>query len=171
MDIESELILFLSVDIIGSTAYKNSTSKSREDEHPWLQFFRDFYVAFPEKLASSLPEHYTENDVPHIWKTAGDELIFAKGIKIINEICECVNGFRKTIVDYKKEMEKKTANLSLKATGWIAGFPIVNAKITTKNDKTDYIGPSMDTGFRLCELSDSRKFIIVSTRLIPLEET
>ncbi len=36
-------MLFLSVDVIGSTAYKNSKS---EEIQPWLSFFLDFYKEF-----------------------------------------------------------------------------------------------------------------------------
>ncbi len=42
MDCQSRLLIFVSVDIIGSTAYKNQPYPKREGVHPWLQHFTEF---------------------------------------------------------------------------------------------------------------------------------
>ena len=57
------------------------------------------------------------------------------------------------------EAAKASWKLKLKGSAWTAEFPVGNA-IVPLNDGVDYIGPSMDTGFRLSRVSTPRKFAV-----------
>lgn len=76
----SELIAFLSVDVVGSTAYKNSfVRKENHLEQPWLSFFKEFYSSFQNTFTKYIDKCDGENiksDNLRVWKSLGDELIF-----------------------------------------------------------------------------------------------
>lgn len=57
----------------------------------------------------------------------------------------------------------KPIPLRLKGAAWIAGFPVTNSEIEISTDgskSVDFIGPSMDLGFRIAKFSDERRFIL-----------
>src|SRR5689334_14176201 len=81
--------LFLSVDIVGSTAYKqHSTSSLVADQSSldvrWPTLFLRFFQDFPSIFASCLDEAQSATNVadfkpappPVLWKAIGDELVF-----------------------------------------------------------------------------------------------
>lgn len=159
MALQSQLLLFLSVDVVGSTAYKNS-HREEDGVQPWLQFFKDFYQDFPEFLARAAGKQATKV-VPSIWKTAGDELIFTVPIECHTEALRHVVAFRCAIGDYDAETTKKKLPLGFKACAWVAGFPVINAEVRAGgNSGPDYIGPLVDAGFRLAKYSDERRFVV-----------
>jgi len=166
-DNKPKLLLFLSVDVIGSTAFKNSFDSSTGIQ-PWLGFFWDFYLNFPSRFnqacetlqGSRLRKKFPP---PKIWKSLGDELIFYCELSHSELASSYVKAFRKAVLNYRNEIkENKELPLSLKATAWTAGFPVINSEIKSENlkNKTDYLGPHIDIGFRLSKYSDNRKFVI-----------
>jgi len=165
-EIKPKLNLFLSVDVIGSTAYKNS-AQSESKVQPWLGFFWDFYRDFPLRfkkecdLVAKGIYGQTPLPTPDIWKSLGDELIFVKEISHPDLVYRYIKAFRNSVINYRKEIEKKLP-LSLKITAWTAGFPVINSEIKTdpESKKLDYIGPQIDIGFRLSKYSNYRKFVI-----------
>ena len=74
--------LFLSVDLSGSTAFKNSQDgEARDQASPkWVTAFDAFYRGFPAKFRSSYALRKTSqsgsDNCPKLWKAVGDELIF-----------------------------------------------------------------------------------------------
>jgi hypothetical protein len=159
------------VDVVGSTAYKG---RSADGVQPWLPFFVEFYQDFPvyfNRACSSLP---TPVEVPERWKSLGDELIFVAELESHQEARACVEAFKKSIEDYRAIIQEKGLPLALKASAWTAGFPVGNAEIRNKRDgkisgeiAADYIGPSIDIGFRLGKLATIRRFV-VSIELVVL---
>lgn len=165
---DRKVILFLSVDIIGSTEYKNKNSSQLQ----WLRFFTDFYKQFPIYFLKNIELISSEFKIqkPTIWKSLGDELIFEVEIKNHKEAQILVAAFSKSVFSYDiiKEM-------TLKGSAWIAGFPVINAEafsdgITSPQAK-DYIGPQIDIGFRLSKFASNLKFIISVELLVLLTKT
>lgn len=159
MNIESSLYLFISVDVDGSTAYKNKNDQ-RNNEHPWIGFFKHFYEEYPNTfLRNSLKN---QDLCPSVWKSVGDELLFYKKIDNIHTVKEIIKGTIQSIEIYNDKYIKRNFPLGLKATAWIAGFPVINAiidKIAADNT-IDFIGPSIDIGFRISKMSSLSKFYI-----------
>ena len=84
---DAKLILFLSVDIAGSTAYKYPPkSESSPNPQHWFPFYRRFFegfeAQFKRELAQLKKDPQFENRYKEcsseftFWKCLGDELIF-----------------------------------------------------------------------------------------------
>lgn len=193
---KSKYILFLSVDIVNSTEYKQKNAD-------WQNIFDPFYENFNVKLNKSLDNsnilgnNIQIEDIPYLefWKYLGDEVIYKVVIKQKIYIYHYLDSFKRAIQAFRKE-EFSTLKLDLKATAWTAGFPLKNSVIKTKipfsnhmlvdknnkdifikdiNDNLDYIledyiGPSMDIGFRITKFSSKNKFIIGGSLAILLLE-
>ena len=167
MPSSSKLILFVSIDIVGSTAFKNKNYPDRTSVHPWLSFFQ----GFPEDMRRYLSKHL-DADPPQVWKSLGDELVYTQEISRVKQITDLIDAFRITIGEYNKHLRaKKNASLGVKGTAWIAGFPVINTVLEVKNgttpapgekisDITDYLGPSIDIGFRITKLATRSRFIV-----------
>ncbi|PCJ17837.1 MAG: hypothetical protein COB02_12270 [Candidatus Cloacimonadota bacterium] len=168
----SSTYLILSVDIVGSTAFKNKY-ESRE----WLPTIKQFYIDFPSHFYDEIhtlnktnilnkQEFKISKEFVKIWKYLGDEILFYIDLQAIQKESHAifyVYAFLKAIdsCKYYKEGRKdkpEITELSSKGTAWIASFPITNS-IVVKNP-IDFIGPQIDTGFRLGKFSDPTKFII-----------
>ncbi|ACI57129.1 hypothetical protein Rleg2_3867 [Rhizobium leguminosarum bv. trifolii WSM2304] len=208
--IQSILRLFLSVDLVGSTAFKQANQRAfKSDEkagegsiaEPWFspiaQFYKEIerlfareWQLYAEGLASRIG--WPAGPAPELWKSAGDELLYVKVLRDHREATACIICWMRTIEEYRSDLKQKYPTLDLKCTAWVAGFPIANTEVVfakrvdneeipddadplfanldllhrydaDPNDRAltkDYIGPSVDTGFRLCELSTARKFVI-----------
>lgn len=196
---KTQYILFLSVDIINSTQFKQ--------ENEWGDIFDKFYDSFTLDLmnicskGNLLDSSINLDNVPkpEFWKYLGDEIIYKVIIKDKLYLAYYLDSFRTALHDYR-EREFKDLNLDLKATAWTAGFPIKNSIVNTKipfnkdmivdnknnsakeivmnsNDSPssynliDYIGPSMDIGFRITKFSSDNKFIIGRSLFLLLLES
>lgn len=129
---------------------------------------------------------------PELWKSAGDELVFVKRVTQPFEPITAISAFQRALREYGEIIQSRSNHrLHLKGTAWLAGFPNINmaiplrthsppdAQIDDDNEirveidarrlevplhQWEFVGPSMDIGFRLSELSTPRK-LIVSTEL------
>ncbi|MEM9717172.1 MAG: hypothetical protein AAF826_11710, partial [Pseudomonadota bacterium] len=80
---EYRVRLFLSIDLSGSTAFKNSKEGQDRSEGAtpyWVGVFQNFYSDFPSLFASHF-ERLKNSSVgsdfcPKLWKAVGDELVF-----------------------------------------------------------------------------------------------
>ncbi|EMJ98310.1 hypothetical protein LEP1GSC193_1255 [Leptospira alstonii serovar Pingchang str. 80-412] len=168
-----KVILFLSVDIVGSTEYKN---KAQSQNH-WLRFFTTFYEEFPITFLNQIEANSSlfqnlKLPLQKLWKSLGDELIFECEIKKHQEVQYLVKAFSQAVFNYSYNIKDK--NLSLKGCAWIAGFPVINAMITSDsngNETKDYIGPQIDIGFRISKFATELKFVISVEVLILLART
>lgn len=162
---ESKLFLFISIDITGSTAFKNSfKAKDRfEIEHPWVSVFKTFYDEFIKLFNENLEDkvHLTSED--HLWKSIGDEIVIKKQIIKLDDVPYILSKCIKTIKEYR-EIYFTGMNLNLKGTAWLAGFPVINTEIISGN-KVDYIGPSFDMGFRLAKKYPTTTRFVISVDL------
>lgn len=217
--LQSRLRLFLSIDLVGSTALKQKRmDRTTEDVPRWRDPIFEFYHLFQSGFARQWHEadntlkalvRLEEVDPPRVWKAAGDELIYSLLIADSYQACLAVRAFIQAALIFRKEIKQKFPSLDIKMAGWVAGFPVINAEIVFGTEKLersddenfisfifnglneyyksrsknktdnynqnlllDFIGPSMDIGFRLCGLASPRKmpisvelaFIIARTR-------
>jgi hypothetical protein len=128
------LRLFLSVDLVGSTAFK---SKDDETNLVWIKAFQKFYEQFPKmfrknyrEFCSDAPEIDTNEKLitPKVWKTIGDEIIFVNRVHSVAHLAAYVISFRKTLITFGDEVNG-TYKLNTKGNGWIAAFPTPNRSI------------------------------------------
>ena len=160
-----KLILFLSVDIQNSTNFKNEHIGNIDK---WYKFFHNFFKQFPIYYESYLIESKALLEYPpkqdseinaQIWKSLGDELIFQFEISHRTEITWYILSFKQALEKFHKEIQESTPYLGVKGTSWLAGFPVNNVELNNTN-KTDFIGPSIDLGFRLSKHALPYKFVI-----------
>lgn len=171
------LKLFCSIDIIDSTAFKNKHLLKSYSCQEWFLFFRDFYDSFRTTLQQSYDTLIEGSSIgkdsefcyPYQWKNIGDEIVFFTDILRYEHLIVHIDAFKKTIEQFNKDSSKQ---LKVKGTSWLAGFPVVNAILDHKNDEKnvknsiekkleiDFIGPSIDLGFRIAKFSTHRKFVI-----------
>lgn len=154
------IYLFLSVDIINSTAKKYDT----EPPIDWYSVFTDFYVSFPDEFKIHMEAEYnyrgglqyTANKLI-VWKHAGDEILFYVEITQKDEIPCIVSAFKKTLEDWYTPSEK----LDVKGCIWTGQVPFIDRRIqATESTNYDFIGPSIDCGFRLGKFASKNEIAI-----------
>jgi hypothetical protein len=159
--------MFISVDLVGSTAFKSKAEMSASNFKagpPWVDVFRLFYAGFPRSFERwiggvRLPPHLR----PQLVKAIGDELLLVTTLQSSEDARTLVPFLAAAARDYSERNLEKDS-LSLKVTAWIAGFPIINHKFDvlgeTGVESADYIGPSMDAGFRIAKFATAQKLIV-----------
>ncbi|MBF0584873.1 MAG: hypothetical protein HQL80_11660 [Magnetococcales bacterium] len=213
--LKPRLRLFLSIDLVGSTALKQGKMGERQgggtpdlDEYkrsslwraPILDFYQNFQYIFALKWKRAEEELKLEDtnnsnlDKPEFWKALGDELIYNQLISTAYQACWCVRAWISAAEDFREKLRGTFPALDVKMAAWIAGFPVINSEVVLQkntddllqqvrsgitdsmaalmqqlksyysSDKSkavlDYMGPSMDIGFRLCSLSTPREMPI-----------
>jgi len=143
-----KLRFFASADLVGSTAYKQSKSGSTQE---WARTFKEFFRSFPETVAaaySRVPDKCPKcNERLLPWKFSGDEILFNAQLLNHHEVLSHLAAFKSAVREFPIEWEKKGVPLKLKATAWVAGFPVNNTELQIDGGALDFIGPSIDLGF------------------------
>jgi hypothetical protein len=160
-----KLRLFVSADLVGSTAFKAARSG---DTPAWAPTFKAFFQDFPsavEKCYDELPDGCaccSERLRP--WKFSGDEILFWVELGPFCESATHLLAFKTAVQTFPELWKEKKLPLRLKATAWLAGFPVTNTEIeiTTRDGGVtlDFIGPSIDLGFRLTKFADTRRMVL-----------
>jgi hypothetical protein len=214
------LRIFLSVDIVNSTAFKqanpssitskkgasSATEAHLDKEEPWFSPITGFYRGIERKLSEEWAK--TQEDVqtlqkqdgesPTLWKASGDEVIYVKKLTDPFQALLAVRTWMASVNRHRDEIKGHFHALDLKAAAWLSGFPVNNAEVAMQrkpegasvqlrdpiaddpllvnfrrlkllhengsdddgNLFRDFIGPSMDTGFRVASLASPRKFAL-----------
>ncbi|WP_233341581.1 hypothetical protein [Robiginitomaculum antarcticum] len=210
------LKMFLSVDLIGSTKLKhdeNALKYNPESEKSfeatssiWFKALIDFYSGFEVMFAEAWRHAFTDDGIaeprwpndkqpnPSLWKINGDELIYVLEIVHPGQIATALYAWRHALLSYRRFLRDTKSRLDLKATAWMAGFPIGNHEVAFWSDLSDatpdlsehagqygqyyrlnewyeaqennsksdyvkdYIGPAVDTGFRLSAYATAHRF-------------
>jgi len=149
------LRLFLSVDIVNSTALKQ---EFRERDGSWLEIARSFYTAFPSFVLSALDALPVIDDAsrPILWKAIGDELVFVSNVEKMEAVPALLRVLRAAVNQWNNDYEDE--RVLVKGAAWLAGFPVMNSVIP--GEAEDYVGSSIDTGFRLCRFASPRHLVI-----------
>ena len=180
--------LFLSVDLSGSTAFKNSMKGVELDSASprWVTTFETFYRDFPARLNDAYTRSITldsdTDDRPKLWKAVGDELVFCSRVKNRKSVIIALNAFIQTLEGYRKLLQDESLALDLKGAGWLATFPEPNRAVNLRNsgeasdfltasealesaaDATpfeyDFLGKAIDTGFRIASFAKPERFVL-----------
>jgi hypothetical protein len=167
------LCIFFSVDIEGATAYKVETRTKGYSDNDWCTLFESFYTDFPKYFFSEY-DHHTHIQpakCPVLWKFVGDEILFYAPLTDSYQTLDHLDAFCQTIINYNQRLEDKRVEVRCKGTAWIAGFP-VNNRIILISDYAqkqsvkqyppivDFIGSSIDCGFRLTKFASPRMLVV-----------
>lgn len=163
-----QIYLFLSVDIIGSTKSKYAP----KNKSSWFNNFRNFYRTFPEDLEIKLCCEYKKHNLKYdkekfvCWKYLGDEVLLYIEITQKNEVPCAIYAFKKTLEERISDNEEQEEKLKLKGTAWIGQTPFVDRKFPYELDSNtnsccyDFLGPSIDCGFRIGKYSSQTEMAI-----------
>lgn len=187
---DSQTRLFFSVDLVGSTAYKQT-------EHRWQPKFLSFYREFPQCLADSLRKQKdnlrkgTSLPKPVFWKAVGDELLYVCPVRNVAQVKMAVDAWLDAQAKYEENTLKKEKLQKTKGAVFAATFPGPDCMVAIPRDPgdqadsdrsvielndaavkklaasnkmaddeylLDFLGPSIDTGFRVIAQSTDRYF-------------
>lgn len=164
------LRLFFSVDIAGSTAYKSKSQDERSDGRPhWLSLYESFFAEFGVRFAGEWTELGGRGTPASVWKLAGDEILMSQEVCLIDDVWTAVRAFKKALYGYQEHIRQKhDRGLGLKGTIWCAGFPVINSEIEVRGSAEegnpsvvrDFIGPTIDAGFRLARHATPARIVL-----------
>jgi hypothetical protein len=146
------LKLFMSLDIVGSTAFKQPLDLANDTADKsirWASTIQGFY----NETNQVLNDHWTSLEAlgvranfipgprPRLWKTVGDEVIFWKELTGDVELWLTISCWIKTIAKLRETFrddlgDREKSRLDVKSTLWIAGFPIRNRALVASQDQT-----------------------------------
>lgn len=137
---EYRIRLFLSVDLVGSTAYKAGDGGDMDEavQSPfpiWVDRIGHFYREFPKQLSREFErraevDHPASRDhIPNVWKTIGDEIIFCVRLQSTEHLALCVDAFLRTLQQYGDDLERSDVPLDVKGAAWVAAFPAPNITV------------------------------------------
>ena len=154
--------MFMSADMVGATAFKE-TAQRREETAVWLTAFETFFRELPLVLMGQVATAFSKADgVPElgVWKVIGDEMVFRALPRTAHEAHLLTEAFYRSVVDYDSRVSERWP-LRLRGCCWAARFPERNIEIeipemagaghAADGTYVDYLGPDVDTGFRLIE--------------------
>lgn len=186
--LKPRLRLFLSVDLVGSTSYK----QSRQSWSPEiLSFYRNFDYALQAQYRAFSEGHKTALPAPEFWKSNGDELLYVCELQNLSHAHALIHLWLAALNDYRAMGSHADKAMDVKSTAWIGLFPAPNAEIFFRRGAAppasdagdpvlaqadirdewyanpnnpaitrDFVGPSMDTGFRLTSWATPRRMIV-----------
>ena len=181
--------LFLSVDLSGSTAFKNSKdgeARKAGATPNWVTVFQKFYSDFPGLFATEFQRQRNDSvgadTCPELWKAVGDELVFCGRVTNKKSCAVALDAFVKTLHKYRKRLSEQEVELDVKGAGWLAAFPEPNrtVQLRAKEDslellpasealelsadkepfKFDFLGKAIDTGFRVASRAQRDRFVL-----------
>jgi len=167
--------IFLSIDAIDSTKIKSTLiEKVKKTSGIWAEnisyFLHNVLFVYREKLRTLNFEelHSTIN----LWKYIGDEVVLIAELGEEHHASVYVSALAETIKEFNTFFDKKEPfndsslklKLHFKGTAWIAGFPATNIELDLPDTNglmvKDFVGPSMDLGFRLSKFATHDRLII-----------
>jgi hypothetical protein len=127
-----------------------------------VRFFEEFPILLKAQYERIERETSSRAPFPGLWKILGDELLFVVELGRHSEVCVHVQAFRDALAAWNKETRasRSTTRLLVKGAAWTAGFPVANALLQTGATGEDYVGPSMDAGFRITKLATPRRLAL-----------
>lgn len=138
--LKPRLKLFLSADIIGSTAYKQPFTIQEDASNPtrWEKVIQGFYRQCEQEFISSWASlssllsiqcaaHLGEP--PRLWKSIGDEVVFWKELSGDHELWLTIVCWMRMIKSIRDDFDKDAPGLDLKCSVWAAEFPVRNKAV------------------------------------------
>lgn len=167
---------FMSIDVVGSTAFKaQAVGETKSPE--WLEVFETFFREVPLIMMGQVGAAFEkEEEIPHsgVWKVIGDEIVFIAYPRTQLEAELLLLAFYRTVILYDKKIFERWP-LRVKGCCWAAQISRRNRAIEirevfggdSEGVYVDYLGPDVDTGFRLAACV-GRGQVIVSANLVHL---
>lgn len=132
-----QLIMFLSVDVVGSTAFKqkfqNYGARSDADEREWFSVIQGFYIRTVQSFltrwagACADPKFVSScGAAPLLWKTIGDEIVFRKAIGDYRQVAKTLHCWRAAMAEVRDFLQQCDPQLDVKCTAWMGEFPVQN---------------------------------------------
>jgi len=173
---KSPVAMFMSVDLAGSTAFK-SHAQGDGDSPEWLEAFEAFFREVPLIMMGQIAAAFAmEDEVPNtgVWKVIGDEIVFMAYPKTPRIAQLLLVAFYRTVVKFDNKVFERWP-LRIKGCCWAAQLSKRNREIEipemmgegTDQVYVDFLGPDVDTGFRLAACG-GRGQVIVSSNLVHL---
>lgn len=188
--LKPRLRLFLSIDLVGSTAFKQS-------RQAWLPALLDFYRDFDRIVHAHYRAFRQRSNAfvapPEFWKSNGDELLYTCDLETRAQAVDAIRIWMSALSAYRSDLATLTDDLDVKSTAWIALFPAPNSEVffrrggaQFRSDASenpillqaemrdqwyggkpsrhdiirDFVGPSIDTGFRLGSWASPRRLVL-----------
>lgn len=166
------VVMFMSADVVGSTSFKVQAQRERSD---WLEafatLFRELPLVFMGQVAAAFMEH---DEIPEagVWKVMGDEVILM-ALPTSAEVAEGLTAAFCSTVRQCDHRIRERWPLNLRGTCWAAQMGQRNRRIEIPemfggrdgSPYVDYLGPDVDTGFRLSAHAGHGE-VIVSPNLL-----
>ena len=104
---ESKTVMFMSSDIVRSTAFKE-THQGTEERPDWLEPFEAFFRELPLVLMGQIAGTFAEGDVlpkeVGVWRVSGDEIIFCAEPRSADEALLLIEAFYRTVISYDAQL-------------------------------------------------------------------
>lgn len=168
----ADVVMFMSADVVGSTSFKVQAQRAGDD---WLEafasLFRELPLVFMGEVAMAFAEH---DEVPEagVWKVMGDEVILIALPGSAEEAEGLAVAFCNTVRRCDQRLSERWP-LNLRGTCWAAHLGKRNRRIEIPemfggrdgSPYIDFLGPDVDTGFRLSAHAGHGE-VIVSPNLL-----
>jgi len=128
-----------------------------------------FIEEFPQTFRAKREDHNRKQGRiapdPQLWKMLGDELLFLVEPERMQDVTALIETFHAALIETNTRTREtiggglRSDRLKVKGAAWIAGFPVTNAVVCIEGNE-DYVGPSMDAGFRIGKLATSRRLAV-----------
>jgi hypothetical protein len=151
--LKPRLRLFLSADIVGSTALKQSPlgqQKRHEQRTKWFTKIQGFYFEAQTAFATEFEEQRDKcnddarfGEAPKLWKTVGDEVLFTKVVSDHRQVAQTLHCWMAAVERMRRFIKKDDTRLDVKSSAWLAGFPFRNSEVAVPDGdaaKNDYNG-------------------------------
>ncbi len=119
-------VMFMSADIVGATAFKDSTP-GRDETPAWPAAFETFFRELPLVLMGQVAMAFSDADrLPAlgVWKVMGDEMVFRAFPRTAEEALMLTKSFYCSLVAYDSRVSVRWP-LRLRGCCWAARFPEV----------------------------------------------
>ena len=168
---DAKTLMFLSVDIVEATRFKETVQGPNESP-AWLVAFETFFRELPLVFMGQVATAFAEvEDLPNVsvWKVFGDELIFRAQPRSGDQALRLTEAFYRSLVSYGSRFFERWP-LRLRGCSWAARFPGSNIELkipempgadrSVDSAYADYLGPDVDLGFRLAHHAGRGQFIV-----------
>jgi len=186
--LKPRLRLFLSVDLVGSTPFKQSRSAWRPE---MLRFYRDFDLILQNEFHSFATNYAGGMTAPEYWKSNGDELLYTCELTSLSHAHALMHVWIWALHRYQLQRGPNAERLEAKSTAWVGLFPTPNSEVffrrggvevgelardaitaqselrdewyanpTTPSITREFVGPSIDTGFRLTSWATPNQLVL-----------
>ena len=150
--IKPRIKIFLSADIVGSTAFKQSfklddkltINASVRERRIWQETIERFYDQMKDRFPVLWRQCFKRKEYkeelfdivpgkpPRFWKTVGDEVIFWKELGHEAQLWALLQAWYEVIAEVRELLRQDEKGLDIKATIWLAEFPVRNCALPAR---------------------------------------